>query len=996
MKHTSRFQATVLVLFFLSGATGLVYEVVWHRMLVLVFGSTAFATATILASFMFGLALGSFCFGRLADRYRDPLKVYAYLEAGIGVFALLFPVILSGVTAAYVGIYQQFDATFYLFSLLRFILSFLILVIPSFLMGGTLPVLSKLFIREFGRLGAGIGSLYGTNTLGAVVGTFSAGFFFIILFGAKETTYIAAAVNILVAAAAFGLSRFAPLQHQDNRRTAGSVGNRQPDRQPGQPGRQPYPPYVYFVILGVYGLSGFCALAYEVLWTRVLVFYVHSTTYAFTIMLTSFLLGIAVGSLFFGRLIDKSKQQLGLLAAIEVLIGLFAILSIWEFRTLDDLMVSLTDRMPSWQMFVVARYAGAFLIMFIPTLLMGIAFPLASKIYSQNRERLGRYVGNIYSVNTVGSVLGSIAAGFVMIPLIGITNGIILVASLNLILGIVILLAHPFMGRTAKWAVVAGIAVIIPVAGAAIPTDRPLGLYSRPFRDLEEGGKVLFYDEGIGATVTVHQLPPDPADKQVYKLLEVDGVNVAGTMPTLRLSQKLQGHLPVLLYKASTGKDPRNVFLLGMGTGASSYAATRHRIDRLDVLEIVAAEIDALPFFREINRDILSEPKVRIRIDDARNFLLATQEEYDVIESDTIHPEQNANVFSREYFELARERLSEDGVFSVWLPMYGMSEETFKILINTLYAAFPHVTVWYASTQPTRHALLVGSRQKLKIDYGLLQEELAYPPVRESLAEVGLDDVFAVLGSFITDESRLSGYVADSLVSTDNRPYLAYYNPVQKGRFPLTEPRVLQIFAELSLPVLPYVVNMGAAETRIRTTLENRSQARTHVLRAIAHDYGRDYTNSISELENAQALTPDDGKIKNLLKLARAKQFADAEKRAQPAVTEGARLLKAGRLAAAEAVFRSVLEFHPTSAVARYSLATIHYARGEHAQATEELLKVIELYPGSVDARYSLAIVQSMLGEHDQAELQLKEVLRLAPDHQPARTALENLNDAGR
>ena len=989
MRRPGIFRATVLVLFFLSGATGLVYEVVWHKMLVLVFGSTAFATATILASFMSGLALGSFCFGRLADRYREPLKVYAYLEAGIGAFAILFPVILSAVTTVYVGVYRHFDATFYLFSLLRFILSFLILVIPAFLMGGTLPVLGKLFVREFGRLGSGIGSLYGTNTLGAVFGTFSAGFFLIILLGAKESTYVAAAVNILVAGAAFGLSRFSSLQYQDSGRT-----DRRPEnRQPSQP---KYPPYVYHVVLVAYGLSGFCALAYEVLWTRVLVFYVHSTTYAFTIMLTSFLLGIALGSLVCGRLVDRAKQHLGLLAAIEVLIGLFAILSIWEFRTLDDLMVSLTDRVPSWQMFVAARYAGSFLIMFVPTLLMGIAFPLATKIYGQNQETLGRRVGNIYSVNTMGSVLGSVAAGFVMIPLIGITKAIILVAALNLILGIVILLAHPFMGRTAKWAVVAGIAVIIPAAGAAIPTDRPLGLYSRPFRDLEEGGKVLFYDEGIGATVTVHQLPPDPADKQVYKLLEVDGVNVAGTMPMLRLSQKLQGHLPVLLYKASTGKDPRNVFLLGMGTGASSYAATRHRIERLDVLEIVAAEIDALPYFRELNRDLLNEPKVRVRIDDARNYLLATRAEYDVIESDTIHPEQNANVFSREYFELARERLSEDGVFSVWLPMYGMSEDTFKILINTLYSAFPHVTVWYASTQPTRHALLVGSKQKLKIDYGLLQEELAYPPVRESLAEVGLDDVFAVLGGFITDESRLGGYVADSLVSTDNRPYLAYYNPVQKGRFPLLEPRVLEIFAQLSLPVLPYVVNMGAAETRIRTTLENRSRAKVHVLRAIAYDYGRDYTNSIAELENAQALTPDDVKVRKLLELAQAKQFADAERYAQPSVTEGANLLKAGRLADAEAVFRSVLEFHPASAVARYSLATIHYARGELEQATEELLKVLEIDPGSVDARYSLAIVHSKLGEHDQAEVQLQEVLRLAPDHERARTALESLKDTGR
>ena len=201
MTRPSLYQAAVLVLFFLSGATGLVYEVVWHGMLV--FGSTAFATATILASFMSGLALGSFCFGRLVDRFGRPLEFYAYLEAGIGVFAILFPFIISGATAIYVGISQNLDTTFYLFSLLRFILSFLILVIPSFLMGGTLPVLSKLFVRDLGRLGSGIGSLYGINTLGAVFGTFSAGFFFIILFGAKETTYIAAALNILLAAAAF-------------------------------------------------------------------------------------------------------------------------------------------------------------------------------------------------------------------------------------------------------------------------------------------------------------------------------------------------------------------------------------------------------------------------------------------------------------------------------------------------------------------------------------------------------------------------------------------------------------------------------------------------------------------------------------------------------------------------------------------------------------------------------------------------------------------------
>ncbi len=991
MKQASRIRAIVLVLFFLSGACGLIYEVVWQRMLVLVFGSTAFATATILASFMGGLALGSFYFGRLVDRYREPLKLYAYLEVGIGVFALLFPFIISGVTAIYIGIYQNFHTTFLVFSLIKFALSFLVLLIPAFLMGGTLPILSRLFVRNFSQVGWGVGRLYGINTFGAVVGTFSAGFFLIILFGAKETAYIAAAVNILIAGIAFGLSRFSLPDASENTIDVQPEDKKPKRKRPnsGETDRQPYPPYVFHLILVVYGLSGFCALAYEVLWTRVLVFYFLSSTYAFTIMLTTFLFGLALGSLIFGRFIDKWKHQLNLLALIEVLIGLFAILSIWEFSKLHGLMASLVEWRPSWHMYVVARYAGAFLIMFIPTLLMGIAFPLVSKIYTQNQERLGSYVGNIYSVNTIGSVLGSIAAGFAMIPLIGITNSIILIASLNLILGIIILFSNPFMRRKIKGAALAGMAVIIAVTSIAIPSDKPLGLYGSPFQDLKLGGKVLFYQEGIGATVSVHQRPADPYDQQVYKLLEVDGINVAGTSPMLRTTQKLQGHLPILLYKASTGKDPKNVFLLGLASGASSYAATRHRIDRLDVLEIVSAEIDALPYFQEINRDILNEPKFQLRIDDARNYLLATREEYDVIESDTTHPELSPSLFTREYFELAKERLSESGVVSVWLPIYSMSEETFKILLKTFHSVFPHVTVWYASSYPTKHALLIGSKTKLKIDFEVLQEELEYPPVKESLAEVGLDDIFTILTSFITDESRIGEYVADSLVNTDNRPYLAYYNPIQKVRDSLIVPIVLETFTELSLPVFPYLVNMGEADTEIRTTLENHSLARSHVIQAIAYNYQLDYTNAIYELEKALAITPEDNNIKNSLELAQAKQ-------AHSYLVQGGALLQAGRLEEAMAIYREALQSYPKSVRALSGLAFIHYTRGEHAQAIEELMKAIDIDPGYVEARYALAMVYINMSEYEQAELQLEEVLKIAPDFEAARTALENLKDIRR
>jgi len=1002
VKRLNHIQTIVLVLFFLSGATGLVYEVVWQRMLVLVFGSTAFATSTILAAFMCGLALGSFYFGRLVDRYRQPLKLYAYLEAGVAVYAVLVPFIISGVTALYTGIYQNLHTTFYLFSLLKFVLCFLVLVIPSFLMGGTLPVLSRLFVRDLRQVGRGIGSLYGSNTLGAVVGTFSAGFFLIILLGAKETTYLAATVNLLVALAAFGLSRLsipgAPegtveVQPKEEKEEGKAT------TEAGETGHRPYPRYLPNLILVVYGLSGFCALAYEVLWTRVLVFYFHSTTYAFTIMLTTFLFGLALGSLIFGRFVDRWKHQLNLLAGIEVLIGAFAILSIWEFSQMNILMGNLVEGRQSWQFFVVARYAGAFLIMFIPTLLMGMAFPLVSKIYTQNQERVGKQVGNVYSVNTVGSVLGSIAAGFVFVPLMGITNSIIVVASINLVLGIAVVFANPFMRQRAKRVALAGAlaaaVMIIAVGPLLARPERQPTLYSSRHADLAKGGRVLFYEEGIGATVSVHQLPVDPFDGQVYRLLEVDGINVAGTHPMLHLSQKLQGHLPILLYKASTGKDPRNVFLLGMASGASSYAATRHRIERLDCLEIVSAEKNALPYFSEVNGNILNEPKFRLIIEDARNHLLGTEEEYDVIESDTVHPELNASLFTREYFELARDKVSEDGIVSVWLPMYNMSEETFKLLIKTFHSVFPHTTIWYASSYPTRYSLMIGSKTELEIDFQVLREEMEYPPVRESLAEVGLDDIFTILTCFITDGSEIDEYVADSRVNTDNHPYLAYLNPVQKGRDDALAPIALEVLLELSLPVFPYLVNTGEMGVGIRATLESRALARAHVIRAIASDQELDFSGALLELEEALVVTPEDDNIQKSRDLAESKQLAQLEL-AYSYLTQGVSLLQAGRLDEAMRLYGHVLQFYPRCALAYHGRATIHYSRGDYPKAVAELTRAIEIDPEYVQGRYSLAVVYIKMERYDEAKTQLEEALRIEPEFEAARAALEDLKGTGR
>lgn len=971
MKQSGLIQVIILILFFLSGACGLIYEVVWQRMLSLVFGNATFATATILACFMSGLALGSFYFGRLVDKYKEPLKLYAYLEAGIGVFAILVPFMISGITAIYISIYQHFHTTFYFFSLLKFALCFVVLLIPTFLMGGTLPVISKLFVREFEKLGRGVGSLYGTNTFGAVVGTFCAGFFFIILFGAKETTYIAAATNILIAGVALGLNKFSFPDDSKNAINLQHKGRKYKGKNIGEIDHQAYPKHVFHVVLFVYALSGFCALAYEVLWTRVLVFFFSSTTYAFTIMLTTFLFGLALGSLIFGKFIDKMKNLLNLLnllALIEVLIGLFAIASIWELSKLDGLIGNFYKG-ESWYTFVVARYVGAFLIMFIPCLLMGISFPLVCKIYTQNRERLGTYVGNIYSANTIGCVLGAFAAGFIMIPLIGITNSIILIASLNLILGVIILFSNPFMRRRLKQAALAGMAVIIVVSILVIPSEKPLPLYNRVSADIKWGGEIIFYKEGVGATVTVHQFI-DPSDNKVYKMLEVDGVSVAGTTPALRTTQKLQGHLPLLLYESSTGKDPKNVFILGLGTGESSYAITCHNIEKVDCLEIVPAEVDAIPYFKEVNKDILNNPKFCLEIQDARNYLLAAQENYDIIESDAVHPGLNINIFTREYFQLCKERLSENGIFSTWLPLFYLSEPNLKILLKTFQSVFPYVTVWYSPNYHNRHALLIGTETKLKIDFKLLQQKLQNYEIKKSLEEVGLDDIFTLLSCFITDESKISKCVENSLINTDNRPYLPYYIPKQQLFGRETIPKNLELLNELSMPVFPYLVNMGEAEIEIKTALRNHFEARRYVFQGIAYDFKGDFENEIYEFKKALAINPKDKNTEYLLKLTQDKLKYNY-------LVQGLKFHEAGSLEQAIQIYKKALEIDPGYAEALYYLAAVYSDRGEYSQAEAALERALKTDPQNAQIYYyALGIVHLKMGKDKEAESDFKKAIQ--------------------
>ena len=370
----------VWLIFILSGASGLIYEVIWMRQLTLIFGSTVFATSTVLTAFMAGLALGSYYFGRKIDESsQSPLRIYALLEAGIGAFCLVWPLILTALGAIYVLIHRNVTSEFYTLSLIRFVLTFGVILIPSTLMGGTLPVLTRFFVKRLEQLGTNIGILYALNTFGAVVGTVAAGFFLIEALGVRWTLAIGIAINFAVAAVALVLAQNS---YQSSVNRDESV-----EPEPDLTDNRQLTTDNSKLALWAIGISGFCALAYEVLWTRIMVFFLGSTTYAFATMLAAFLFGIALGSMVFSRWVDRMKQPVAVFGSVQLGIGLCALILMPAFEELYGMSQAFQSTFGASRFWA---FFSCFLVMCLPTFLMGASFPLVTKIYTGNARQLGR------------------------------------------------------------------------------------------------------------------------------------------------------------------------------------------------------------------------------------------------------------------------------------------------------------------------------------------------------------------------------------------------------------------------------------------------------------------------------------------------------------------------------------------------------------------------------------------------------------------------------
>ena len=961
-RRENSFRIALYILFLLSGACGLVYEVLWGRMLVLVFGTSVMAVSTVLASFMGGLALGSFCFGRWADRIGNPLKAYAGLEVGIGLYAMALPLIFLGLERVYTGVYAEFHTSFYPLSLLRFALSFLALLVPSALMGGTLPIVGRALAREGRGLGRDMGRLYAINTFGAVLGCLAAGFILIAVLGVSGTLYATAVLNILIGVVAFVWSRRAGERSE--------VPSSEPAGVPEGEDQPQYPARVAYLALVAYGLSGCAALGYEVTWTRLLAFVSRSnTTYAFAIMLAAFLCGLAIGSALFSGWVDRRRNLVVLLGGMEVMIGLWGILSIALFDQLDAVTAPMAG-LSFWWLYVGGRFAISFVIMLVPTILMGGVFPIAIRLYA-SLDTLGGDIGRLYAVNTLGAILGSFAAGFLLIPAIGTQNTLIAMAAINLIAGGILFALD--RSRRPRFRVIAigAAGVLAALVYLVVPSDPLQRLYARSEPDCE----LIYYDEDVAGTVTIHQRDED------YLLLKISGTSEVPTYYGALQNFRLLGHLPALLHPA-----PRDALFIAFGAGIALGTLGRYDLEQIECVEIVSGVPKAARYFSHLNYNILDDPRVRVIIDDGRNYLAKSPSRYDVITVDSTHPRSSDSwvLYTREFYQTCQDHLAANGVMVQWLPIHGLSDPEYRMIVRTFHTVFPHASIWLT----TEYTILVATAKPMEIDFSRVRTELERPEIEATLQSANLSNPYAFIGCLVMAEEAVERYVGPGPINTDDLPRISFLLGSDPGR-----DKHLAILAGLHrLRENPYIYlsNIRPEERdRVRREMDRYFRSRGHTIQGDILRFSGKLAAAEAEYRIAREINPEDRNAAHFYEDILRHQDDTIQQYERRAASSGSAIAYAelGGVYHAKrmydkamSAYRKALERDPNMAGVWNNIGNVRGDQGDQDKAWEAYQRALHIDPNFFYARLNLANILRARGEHTRAIDEIKAALEINPD----------------
>ncbi len=779
LRRESAIQALV-PLFFVSGATGLVYQTIWGRQLHLVFGTSTFAIATVLSAFMAGLAIGGWWMAHRADSIAQPLRTYGLLEVGIGLYALVFPYLVDAVQPAYLHVWRAWTPSPVVFGGVQFLLVGSALVLPTAWMGATLPLLARFATNRMGAAGDRVGLLYASNTAGAVFGTWLAGFILLPRLGLSATTWLAAAANLALGAGAIALAGWA----------SGSEAEAQ------------VPPVEQDVVadgalrtvMVVAALAGFASLVYEVAWFRVLGLMLGASVYAFSVMLLAFLIGIAFGGRLGGGWADRLLARGGLpavliaLAAVELGVGGAAYLTMHAFQELPFWYVWIFDAFraqedPTLVWATSLLLAG--IVMTPAAVLMGIAFPLMVRAALGGAQGVGDAVGRVYAANTAGGVLGAALAGFVLLPQLTVRGTIQLAVLFNVAAALTAWAARRRELQPLPRDLTAGLAVALAVLTLAVPPRwDPLlmtaGMYKyvTSFKDHSRAGirnyavdqyDLLYYKEGLSSVVTVAR-NQDTKNIWLANNGKVDA-STSADMPT----QVMVSLLPMQFVD-----DPSDVLVIGLASGITAGAVTRvDAVKRLDVVELEPAIVGAAQVFAPYNNGLLTDPRTNLILNDGRNHVLLTEPgTYDVIVSEPSNPWLTgvSNLFTAEFFELGKTRLREGGVWSQWVQLYGMDDRDVRTLLATFLATYPHVLMYAAADDAD--LVLLGSDAPLVPDLAAVGRLFEMPGVAEEFAGISMPDASKVTATLLMDRPHILEILGGAELNTDDNMRIEYRAPL--------------------------------------------------------------------------------------------------------------------------------------------------------------------------------------------------------------------------
>jgi spermidine synthase len=772
----------IYFLFTLSGVAGLVYQVVWFKHLSYFLGNTSYSQSIVLATFMGGLAIGAWWWGKIADKSVNALKLFAWLEIGIAVYCFLYMPIFDGVKTIFISLVksQGWASDSGIVLLFKFVVSSLTMLIPTVLMGGTLPVLVRFLSERISDVGKNVSVLYFINSLGAVIGTVLAGFFLLQTIGLKATVYVGATMDLLVGLVFLGVVYYTK-QHK-------SIDKVIEKNLPSEKIDFSLTSAQYKIVLWVAVISGFCAMAYEVIWLRLLIPILSSTTYSFTIILAVFITGITLGSLLVYSVLPKIKRPYWFLGFCQFGIVISILLTLPFYEKIPYLIWSefgtriRTDG--AYTSYLMHQFYYVFLVMILPTIFMGMSLPIASRIAVRKVNESGRKVGRVFALNTIGTVAGALLTGLVLIPSIGIKSSIEIILLLNLILVVFIL----FSTSKPNLKLVVGMFVVFIFSSIYYfkNVDYERWVYTimmsevsrkinikKPPKSFEEFQRneikahdsVLYYKEGVGGTVVVGK-------KDEITYLYTNGKGDANSVGDLR-TQVLLGHTPLILHSK-----PEKVLVIGFGAGTTIGSVLRHsRVKSAEVAEISSGVIQSSVFFEHINQKPLEDKRLKVVTDDGVSALRLSSSKYDVIISQPSNPwvAGVGNLFTKEFFNDCKMKLNPKGYMAQWFSLYEMDDAGLELILRTAKESFAYVSLWQIGQND-----ILFLCSETPFDFNLLNIENNYKSVMNILNNIGLKNFVTFLSLEISSDNKLiDDYInsTNKTINTEDLPLLEYNVP---------------------------------------------------------------------------------------------------------------------------------------------------------------------------------------------------------------------------